>query len=398
MTTLAYQIVAAAMHDRQCWDALAASGELDAMPEVLKLITGAMAGYYSRDPDANHADPAVIAELAGAGMTNPKHRETLKDMVDAVTNAAPSSPNIAALLKASAKDRIGHELSVALVSGREPDEIQALMAQYGDLSVEDGPESELDWAEVVRRRSTGQDRIKIPIASLNTWLGGGLLPGHNVTIFARPETGKTALSITLAVGFARNGTKVLYCGNEDPARDLMVRAIQCATKASAEQIKHDPEGVVNAALGKGIARLKFRELSPGSLAELEKLVRIERPGVLIVDQLRNVKAKSENMTQRLDAVAQGVRALGKRYKIATISITQAGDSARNKAVLDDGDIDSSNTGIPGAADVLIGMGVTEELDRAGLRMLSVCKNKITGQRGHFQVRIDPAISRISSHD
>jgi hypothetical protein len=172
----------------------------------------------------------------------------------------------------------------------------------------------------------------------------------------------------------------------------------CLTKRGLPDIQKDPATVEQEAVQGGIENLRIRELSPGSLAELERLVRLEKPAVLIVDQLRNVKAKSENMTQRLDAVAQGVRALGKRYKMATISVTQAGDSARGKAVLDDGDIDSSNTGIPGAADVLIGIGMTEEMDAAGLRMLSICKNKITGWRGSFQVRIDPQLSRMTSND
>jgi hypothetical protein len=79
-------------------------------------------------------------------------------------------------------------------------------------------------------------------------------------------------------------------------------------------------------------------------------------------------------------------------------VTQAGDSARGKAVLDDGDIDSSNTGIPGAADVLIGIGMTEQLESAGLRMLSLCKNKASFVHGHFTVRVCPDTGRMMSHD
>ena len=37
---------------------------------------------------------------------------------------------------------------------------------------------------------------------LNKELGGGVLPGHHIILFARPEQGKTAAAITMAVGFA----------------------------------------------------------------------------------------------------------------------------------------------------------------------------------------------------
>jgi KaiC/GvpD/RAD55 family RecA-like ATPase len=220
-----------------------------------------------------------------------------------------------------------------------------------------------------------------------------------VTVFARPEAGKTAFALTLATGFAKRGHKVLYVINEDPAPDIMIRAIQMAAGRSREALTADPTGSERAALAAGVGNLYVRELAPGTLAEIDRLVRKYGPAVLVVDQLRNVHgAKTDNFTQKLDQVAQGVRALGKKYGLVTIGVTQAGDSARGKAVLDDGDIDSSNTGIPGAADVLIGIGMTEQLQQSGLRMLSLCKNKANFVHGHFQVRVDPMTGRMQSHE
>jgi len=116
--------------------------------------------------------------------------------------------------------------------------------------------------------------------------------------------------------------------------------------------------------------------------------------VLLVDQLRNItSAKSDNYTQLLDKNAQAVRALGKKYDLVTISVTQAGDSASGRAILGMGDVDSSNTGIPGAADVMIGVGVTEALDRSGQRMLSLPKNKL-GAHSQVLVSFDPYRSKM----
>jgi hypothetical protein len=79
-----------------------------------------------------------------------------------------------------------------------------------------------------------------------------------------------------------------------------------------------------------------------------------------------------------------------------VSVTQAGDSANNKEILDMGDVDFSNTGIPAQADVMIGMGVTPALDQQGVRMLSLPKNKIGGDHSNFLVRINPFLSRVTS--
>jgi len=135
------------------------------------------------------------------------------------------------------------------------------------------------------------------------------------------------------------------------------------------------------------------------MGELSALVKRYQPKVLIVDQMRNLRiAKTDNYTQGLDHIAQGLRALAKQNDIVTIGITQAGDSASGRPVLEMGDVDSSNTGIPGAADVLIGLGVTDTLRNAGQRVLSISKNKISGRHGYFTVNIDEQTSRIFSHE
>jgi hypothetical protein len=61
-----------------------------------------------------------------------------------------------------------------------------------------------------------------------------------------------------------------------------------------------------------------------------------------------------------------------------------------------GDVDMSNTGIPAACDVLLMMGVTETMKSAGLRRISMPKNKIGGIEDSFDVRLDPTRSKVTS--
>ena len=79
-----------------------------------------------------------------------------------------------------------------------------------------------------------------------------------------------------------------------------------------------------------------------------------------------------------------------------MSVTQAGDSAENKAVLSMGDVDFSNTGIPSQADLMIGMGANYEHQKAGEIVISLPKNKISGKHEYFACMVDPQLSKITS--
>ncbi len=97
----------------------------------------------------------------------------------------------------------------------------------------------------------------------------------------------------------------------------------------------------------------------------------------------------DNRALQLDKLARQVRELGIELGCVTMSVTQAGESGQNKPVLDLGDVEWSNTGIPGAADLMVGIGVDPNLAADNRRMLSVPKNKVSGKHGAFIVWVDP---------
>ncbi len=392
-------LLSAAMADRVAFDAIAVSAEPGTFPEELIPIWKGVQKYYELSPEATSADVDTVVAYSVDGMSNPKHRKITEEAVREIGQTSSQGKNPQELVRLAALARIRNELAVGLGSRKEYEEIEPLILQYQSLSIPEADDPELSWNGIVGRRADPKSRMRVSPRALNSMLGGGLLPGHNITLFGLTETGKSALALTMAVGFAKRGIKVLYVINEDSVQDLMLRAISCITGLPFEDMEANPEMAENEAIRLGIGNLVMRELSPGSLPELEKLVKSHKPKVLVVDQLRNLKgAKTGTYTELLDKMAQGVRAIGKRHKIVTISVTQGADSARDKAYLDTGDIDSSNVGIPGAADVLIGVGVNSALYSANQRMLTVCKNKVTGKHGSVTVNIRPEISRFTTGD
>jgi hypothetical protein len=390
------KIIAAAIADRNAYEAVIDTGEGDRLGEGLETVWSAVRDFYQRDPDAGKADPDVLrATLLGSSL-NPKRGRQEAELLDSLLAEEVSVPNIRHLLRGQATDRAGMALAAALAGRKPQEEVYDLLEKYQEVTAEDDePEEDLGWTSAIDRGIDVGARMAVSPKTLNQYMRGGLLPGHNVTIFGRPESGKTALAITMACGFARRGFRVLYIGNEDPIQDLMLRAVCNLSNKTADEVAADPEGAEALALERGALNLIMRELAPGSIREIEAMCRKYKPDVLFIDQLRNIKSgKSDNYTQLLDQNAQAIRAIGKRNGCATVSVTQAGDSASGRPVLDMGDVDSSNTGIPAAADVMIGVGVTQALDAAGQRMLSLCKNKLGYVKPSFPVQLDVFRSKM----
>lgn len=392
-------LVAAALKSRKAFETIELAGEAEVLPEELIPVWKAIAKFYETDPESKQASLEAVTAYAVDGLANPKHIEHVERMVKRVADTEVSAANVSEMLRMAQKVRVQDKLAHALASRQDEETVEKLMEEWRKLQAPLGDdEEELDWATVVARRLDQSQRIPILPKALGDYLGGGVMPGHNIVIFARPEAGKTALCLTLATGFAQKGKRVLYIINEDAVQDLAVRAVCCMLQRTADDVRANLEASLQEAVRKGLGNIILRELAPGSLREIEAMVKRHKPDILIVDQLRNLKiAKTDNFTQGLDHNAQGMRALAKRYGIVSISTTQAGDSGNNKAVLDQGDIDSSNTGIPGAADALIGLGVNEQLRGLGQRVISLSKNKLSGRHGFFTVNINEAVSRVKSN-
>lgn len=391
------KLVAAAMRSRPAHDAVLGSEEANHFDDLLGKVFSAVKGYYERDPGAESVDVEVLGESLLSVALNPKRGRECAELARSLLLEDVSVENIRHLLLAQTRDRRGMALASAIAARKPDDEIRAALEDYERALVAEDTEEEDDapgWSDALRSRVDKSSRMLVSPRSLNQHLGGGVCPGHNLTIFGRPESGKTALALTMACGFARRGKRVLYIGNEDPIQDLMVRAITNFSNSTVDEIAADPAAFERLALERGASNMVMRSTAPGTIREIEALVKQHKPQVLVVDQLRNITSgKSENFTQLLDRNAQSVRALGKKYGLVTISVTQAGDSASGRAILGMGDVDSSNTGIPGAADVMIGVGVTDSLDMAGQRMLSLCKNKL-GTHGQVLVSIDVYRSKL----
>ena len=390
-------VVSAILADRAAYDALAGVLDSGEFSEWGRLVVRAAAGYYEADPAATSVDGELLRSALGRTIPNPKHLDSCLRYVQELPPHA-SGPNVAREYRLLRRHNVGLRLAALLATGDHRG-AESLLDLYTDLGRDEGARGDkLDVTELEQAVDL-KGAIKLIPARLNEETKGRLMRGHHIIVFARPEAGKSSFAINMACGFLKQGLRVMHAENEDPLRDVQLRYLARLAGVTIDSL-YEPGAIPRAVSDAGPAygRLAVVELASGRLSELEGLARRGAPDVLVVNQLRNLKAGTAggNRALELDEIARALRDLGKRHNCVVVSITQAGDSAEGKQVLSMGDIDWSNTGIQAAADLLVGIGSTDELDRQGKRWVTLCKNKLAGKHASFPVKVDFETGRWSS--
>ena len=392
------KIVAAALKSRTAYARIAATDTDQYTPYTVQLLK--MAGeFYEKDKDSKHVDPEVIEAWLKDRIT-PKNQEIYITYLKAASLMDVSAINIADLVLNAKRTQLKQRLAAALLASDGDTQAIDLIGELTVLNAVAFEEEEeenyvgVTIAERLKKAAEQFGRIRLLPKALDAAVKGKARPGHHIVLYARPETGKTALTLTLAYGFCLQGLDVIVFGNEEPVGDTIERAQSCFTGMTEEEMAKDPIKAEELLAKRGWKHLRFIPLNPGTPKQIERYVERYKPDVIIVDQIRNLMVGGETRVNQLEMAATAMRNIGKRNGVLVVSVTQAGDSADEKLVLTMGDIDFSNTGIPATADLMLGMGVNQQYERDGLRMLATPKNKIGGSHTNFPVRINTLISRV----
>lgn len=373
----------------------------DSYTPEFRILLGKIGSYYENDGEAQHVSQELMNELIDASVPIDKHKERFKNILAEAYGSGTSLPNIRALLITAKKGEVGDRLAMKLVNRED---VSEELAEYNKLQAmtelkgqeEEGVLTSDTLADALKGIVAGEAGLSLYPPALGRAIGPrGLMPGSHVTVFGRPEISKSGFCITNTARWAMAGYKVLYFINEDPAINIQLRILCCLTGMGEEDVLADIDKAIQLANTRGFSNVVIKSLSPGSAAEITKWVEEEDPDAIIIDQLRNLWAKADSRTNQLDQVARDVRDIGKARGLVVLSVSQAGDSAEGKAILTMTDIDSSKTGLPGAADVLIGIGATKEQEATGYRILTLCKNKVNGNHESVTVKFIPQLSRYT---
>ena len=91
---------------------------------------------------------------------------------------------------------------------------------------------------------------------------------------------------------------MLYCGNEDPSKSMLLRIYNRLTGMTKEEIRSNPLEARQRAVAAGYNNLIFKEMTPGSLREVRTLVEKYKPAVVFVDQMANMECRSSSKVEK----------------------------------------------------------------------------------------------------
>jgi len=356
--------------------------------------------YYEGDKEATGVDGEIL--IKRIGRKYPKLVDNLTTVIKGFREV--SVPNVLKEVLDFKRQTTGLKLSTALISD-DKQQVRTLMEEYRDLSAGNMEEDEKQEEpckiyhntslEDLAEANSKENLFKVYPKSLNDKLGGGVVRGTAIGIFARPEVGKSLFAVNMAAGFLSGGKKVMYVGNEDSDTAMRLRIVGRITSLHKFDILRDVNGALATARERGYENLIYVDAHPGTLSILDGLIAKYSPDALIIDQSRNIMIPGETgLVQVLEKVGAGIRSLGKKYNMVTVQVTQAGDSASGRQVLTMSDIDNSKTGFPAALDVMVGIGMNDDDEKRNRRMLTLCKNKVSAVHDSWSVTIDPTLSKV----
>lgn len=348
--------------------------------------------FYDADPSANHVDLELIKQSLIAD--NPKKDFIIEEYFSAVPMDV-SVNNVLRLYEDVYKDALRNELILCLNS-KDDAKADELIKQLQTFSVEEIDESIYNATPIseLNKHFTGTNLIPIYPTALNTILGGGVPRQSQLCIVARPDVGKSAFAINLAVGAAEKGFKVLYIGNEDPAPKMVMRILSRFLRKPESEFR-SMVGADKIAIDRGYSNIFFKEMHPGNYSELRHWIEKLNPDVVVIDQIRNMNFKPDSMTINLEQGMIATRNLAKEFNLVMVVVTQAGDSATNKVVLDLNDVEWSNTGVAAQTDLMICVGQNPNLKEQGIVILSFPKNKLCAPIKPISAGIDYTLNRIT---
>lgn len=385
-------IIAAAVQDREAFNLIDSLVEEKDFSDKAWIIYKQIRRFYEADSDATQVDKEIICSAFQ------REYETHADeFVDFINELQPVSiSNLKRELLAFKEQAAGIRLANSLLT--KDKKAEQVLQEYLDVRNmgEEDVATEMVAPSVseIFSGSDGNDLIPLTPRTLNDRVGGGIPRGTSILVFAPPESGKTLFTVSLGSGFIESGLKVVYVGNEESHRLVLMRFLNRLTGMTKEEVLEDPELAELNAHNAGYDNLVFAPLCPGSLSDIRRLIDKHKPDVVFVDQLPNLHAPSMSKVEKMDYLTAGMRNLCKQYDIVGISVAQGAESAMDKLVLDLGDVYFSNVAAQGNVDLMFGIGKNAEYDMTNRRMISVCKNKITGDHSPFVVNINPYLSTM----
>lgn len=230
---------------------------------------------------------------------------------------------------------------------------------------------------------------------------GGIGSGVFALIAARPNSGKSLTSIHLCFGpkgWAEQGAKIVYLGNEEAIHRTKHRAICSWAGMGYKHSKMNPSEFKEKVAEfdeKFKDKVVFLHKSGMMYYDIEKLLDEHHPDILIIDQLDKLHVKGDAPAhEKMRIVYTTMREYSVNYECAIIGVCQASEAAAGKKFFGFDALEHSKTGKAAELDLCICIGKEDLQEDNNMRYFYLAKNKLTGDESSGSFMINKELSRM----
>ena len=213
----------------------------------------------------------------------------------------------------------------------------------------------------------------------------GLRPGDFGIVAGRPDKGKTsflASELTFMASQLPEEQNVIWLNNEGPGERIKPRLYQAATGLTIPQMKQYLAGgklidMYKQAVGR-LDRIRIFDIHGFDVGQVTSILEDNNPGLVVYDMIDNIKgfgteARTDRQLEEMYKWARELAVKSNSIGIATSQISADGDGLQFPTL---GMLKDSKTGKQGACDFQLMIGASNDANLAGVRFMSLPKNKL----------------------
>lgn len=276
--------------------------------------------------DSPHTTPSDVAESARAVIAASRRRQARQVCSEVVRRLDEGEPGQTLV------DEAIERLSAITTVGTD----DGLVALH---------EAMCQRVEQIRARQRGElVRCSTGLRGLDAFFGGGLGPGWQVVIGARPKMGKSGIALQLAIAAAAGGGPTLFFSHEMSAAEIGGRSLASMGNVSLAAIDDRPEREEWARMIRAAERAKEmpfsivdRPLGATRLCAIARRWRRDNPqgiGMIVVDYLQLVegeKGRNTNREQEIGGISRRLKQLARQTGCITLVLSQLNRDLEKRA-------------------------------------------------------------------
>ena len=222
-------------------------------------------------------------------------------------------------------------------------------------------------------------------------------------ILAGPvNSGKSLMGIHFVFGpegFAEQGAKCLYIGNEESLKRTKLRAFSCYTGFTRKELTENIKE----------AQARFDKIAPNveviddhsmTFSKLEFLTKKYKPDIIIIDMLDKVKVSGFGIGkgyEKLGFIAERAREHAAKFKCAIFGLSQTNGDTFGQLTIDQNQLAGSRVDKSANCDLVLTLGQLPSSENTGdenFRRIYVAKSKLEGNGAKINCSINPNLSRL----